>query len=344
MPRLETLILTDFRSYTHRRFEFTGDRVALVGPNGAGKTNVLEAIYFGSILRSFRTGAVRELVRLGASRFGVEIGLERENLCIVQQRGGGRALGINSAPVRKSSEFIREFRAVPFVPEDIALASGAAAVRRRWFDMLLAVTVAGYLGALQHYARGLRQRNAALRANSPEAVIAAFDADLTRSAALLGAARGEWCARVGGELRALDPAADYAVEYLPNFAPDAESFARQLGKSLERDRRVGFTGPGPQGDEFRILRGGNELRLYGSAGQRRMAALHLKMAEFRLLDRASDSGVVALVDDVTGELDARRRAEFFELLRGARQIFYTFAGTPPADAGELERIDLGSRD
>jgi len=41
---LNSLTLTDFRSYSSARLELASGPVVLHGPNGAGKTNLLEAV------------------------------------------------------------------------------------------------------------------------------------------------------------------------------------------------------------------------------------------------------------------------------------------------------------
>ena len=328
MPLLESLELTDFRNYEHRRFVFEADRVVLCGANGRGKTNLLEAIYFLSILRSFRTSATRELIRLGRPRFRLSGAVNkagfREELRLEQQRGSGRALAINGTAIRRSSEFIREFRAVAFVPEDKMLVAGAAGYRRRFFDMLISVLNPEYLRRLQRYAAALAQRNAALKRQSGRAAAAAFEVELAEQGAYLGRERERYCALVETTLNRLaGTGSTYTVAYEPDFPRDEEAYRERLARDFERDQRFGFTGSGPQADEVRFLAGGEALRHYGSTGQQRLFALYLRMAEFELVSAGAAGGVLALVDDVTGELDPVNRERFFNQLRRAGQLFLT---------------------
>ena len=66
---LEQLNLADFRNCESGEFHFSGEKVVFTGPNGTGKTNLLESIYFLSILRSFRSASGRELTRIGSRGF-----------------------------------------------------------------------------------------------------------------------------------------------------------------------------------------------------------------------------------------------------------------------------------
>ena len=83
------------------------------------------------------------------------------------------------------------------------------------------------------------------------------------------------------------------------------------------------------------------MRSFGSNGQQRLISLYLKMAEFSLVARNSPGGVVALVDDVTCELDRVNRKRFLGLLGRAEQSFYTFTEMPEdARFAGMERVEL----
>ena len=173
---LEQLELADFRNYRSSRFRFAGDRVVFTGPNGIGKTNLLESISVLSILRSFRTVSGREMVRIGSRGFDLRGRIEkegglREELRVTQSLSGRRETFIGPNRIRRSSEFIREFRTVVFVPEDRNITGGSSSFRRRFFDMLISTLDSGYLTALSNYHRALMQRNHALK--SPQCAAAA---------------------------------------------------------------------------------------------------------------------------------------------------------------------------
>src|SRR5204863_8855400 len=62
-----------------------------------------------------------------------------------------------------------------------------------------------------------------------------------------------------------------ALEYRPRArAGDLEGYVRELAERLQPDLERGFTGYGPHRDELAILRGGRELRTYGSQGEQRL--------------------------------------------------------------------------
>ncbi|MBQ4106376.1 MAG: DNA replication/repair protein RecF [Lentisphaeria bacterium] len=331
---VEKLELVNFRNYERARLDFTEPVTVFAGNNGAGKSNLLEAVHFLSILRSFRGSAVRDMIRIGERSFRLRARVRHGKFASVltaeQEISGRRRLLIDDVPVARSSEFIREFRAVVFAPEDKYLTAGSSACRRRFFDMLISVMEPAYLTALQRYGAALMRRNAALRmpGAAGTAAAAAFEPELAAAAAVIVPARRRWSMAVCERANALLGEERLALTYEPGY-PDTETeYAAKLAATRERDRKRTFTSFGPQTDDFLLTLDGKNLRSFGSNGQLRLVSLYLKMAEFALIRAESSAGVVALVDDVTGELDERNRRAFYRLLSGADQCFFTFAAHP----------------
>ena len=52
---IKKLKLKDFRNYENLDIEFQKGLNIIIGSNGVGKTNIVEAIYYLSFARSFRT-------------------------------------------------------------------------------------------------------------------------------------------------------------------------------------------------------------------------------------------------------------------------------------------------
>lgn len=330
--RIDALELHQFRNYEQRKWEFSSREIVLCGRNGAGKSNILEAIHFLSILRSFRTASVRDLVRIGAKGFRISGRIRKENypetLEVEQWHGNRRHLRIDGVSVPKSSEFIREFRAVAFTPEDREITAGGSSYRRRFFDMYLSVTEPDYLTALQRYGAALARRNAVLRNPAANlAIAAAFEQELAENAARLLPARKQCAETVCAKVNELLGSPRLKTVYRSDSPDSVEDYLARLGNDREKERKRGCTGFGPQTDDFVFYLDDKPLREFGSNGQLRLMALYLKMAAFALL-RHQGAPVVALVDDVTGELDEHARNCFFNLLKTADQAFYTFTEAP----------------
>jgi len=111
--------------------------------------------------------------------------------------------------------------------------------------------------------------------------------------------------------------------------------AEALREGREEERRRGMTLVGPHRDELRLRldpepgdaapRGGQDLREYGSGGQKRTAALALRILEAETVLRRRGRPALLLLDDVFAELDAARSERVLGLLdrTAAGQVILT---------------------
>ena len=329
--RITDLKLHNFRNAAHAAYRFSASRVLLLGPNGAGKSNLLEALGFLSVLRSFRGAPVREMVMLEKHEFAlaarIDCGKFRKLISLRERIGGGRELFEERRPVARASDFIRNFRTVVFAPEDRMIVAGGAAHRRRFFDMLISVLEPKYFSALGSCNRALKQRNKALRSGGRGA--AYFDPVLAENASVLTAFRREYAAMLEHEVKMLmSPPGRFAVLCRFSAPESTDEFLQLLARERDKELRRGATLYGPHLDDFEFVLDGKPLRSCGSNGQIRLMSLYLKLAEFALIRRLAELPVLVLADDVTGELDAANKRRFLELTQVADQAFFTFTKRP----------------
>jgi DNA replication and repair protein RecF len=119
---------------------------------------------------------------------------------------------------------------------------------------------------------------------------------------------------------------------------------RALGEKRALDLKRGITHAGPHRDDLELTLGGRDLRLYGSAGQQRTAAIALRMLEAATLRDASGCEPLFLLDDPFAELDARRAHRILELLGdvglGQTMLVVPRATDIPAELTRLERTTI----
>ena len=337
--------LDRFRNYTRRRFDFSSDTVLLFGKNGTGKTNLLEAVSYLSLLRSFR-GHVqsRELCAFNESMFTLSATLDKgrfkEKLHIAETRSGKRELKIGEAKVPRSSEFIHEFRTVAFVPEDKLIISGSSGSRRRFFDIMISTLDAAYFTSLMRYNRALAQRNKALKSNPAMAKL--FEPELAAQVGTICAKRKFFAEKTVEVFRRISGGKyDFNISYRPDYPQESDGFLDHLEKTRKKEMERFCTLSGPQRDEFLLTLNGRELRVFGSTGQIGISALLLKMTEFELVKTLANLPVIALIDDVTGELDRQNCDLFLNVIQSADQKIFTFSreeAIPPLSG--VQRIDL----
>ena len=340
------LELDNFRNFAHRRFAFDTGDVVLTGVNGSGKTSVLESIYYTSILRSFRRAGVREMVKLGEHGFSINCRLNngkvRTSLRVVEDISGKRELYIGGARPGRSSDFIREFRTVCFVPEDREIVSGSSGNRRRFFDMLISGVDPQYLKSLSDCMRALAQRNRALKGKTPE-LARHFDNELAERTPEISSKRLEYSRIISENVNALlkSSGMKFEIRYICESSMEKDQNLRILERNFVRDCQRGCTMWGPQLDEFEFRLDGKNLRSFGSTGQKGIITLLLKLAEFNIFRSRSAGSVIVLADDVLCDLDRKNSELFLDTVREADQRFFTFAEFPSfGNFGDLECIKL----
>jgi DNA replication and repair protein RecF len=106
------------------------------------------------------------------------------------------------------------------------------------------------------------------------------------------------------------------IEYRKNaISPE------RLKKHQEAELILAATLVGPHRDEikFRLQKAKmtkvNDLSLFGSRGEQRMAILALKMAELAFIEQKSGEKPLLLLDDIFSELDEDHRTEVLVLIK-----------------------------
>ncbi len=344
--RVERLKLDNFRNLASDTLEFAGRGHLLIGDNGHGKTNLLEAIYYLTLLRSFRGCQDADCICFGQQHFSLRGHWTddqdgTENL-VVGYDGRRKKLVLDGVEKKKVSEVFGAFKSVVICPDDIAIVQDGPAGRRRYLDIVLSLYVPGYLDRLKRYRRALASRNVLLkRRETLEAAIKPWEVEMAVYGARLVADRLEFSGQIepvyarlfetlgGGENSSLGYESDIlkAAGYQGGDIVDQERLAQVFEQRLEErrsaERERGTSLSGPQTDELVFGLGEQTLRGFGSQGQQRTAVICLKMAEAELFQSRRGIKPVLLLDDIFSELDPGRSKRLLGELVQRHQSFIT---------------------
>jgi DNA replication and repair protein RecF len=352
---LASIAIRDFRNLERVDLQFPEEGVAIIGDNGHGKTNLLEAIYYLQILRSIRDARDQDLTRFDAAGFHIAAKVyepEAHEIGVGFERATKRKkVTLDGVQPRRLSDALGSLPSVMFSPRDLELVSGAPSERRRYLDLVLALTDRKYLHALQHYRANLARRNAALRnatrRGASDAEVSVWEPALAEHGSRLIETRAKWVSSSAPDFTQLaESIGEQGRAQMRYVSPFAESEARYdvlLAAFEEKralDMRRGITQVGPHRDDLELTLDGRDLRLFGSAGQQRTMAFALKMLEAATLRDHAGAEPVLLLDDPFAELDIHRAAKILLMLekRGLGQTILAVpreADIPPG----LMRLD-----
>jgi DNA replication and repair protein RecF len=364
--QVRRLSLTNFRNYARLELDLPGGVVLLHGDNAQGKTNLLEAIYFLATTRSPHATQDQQLVNWDAMQSDEPVVVGRlvadvarpdgprhlEMRLIIEERGAWALNGqgafrrealINRRKVRLM-DLLGQLRVVLFLPEDVELATGPPANRRRYLNITLCQVDGDYCRELSTYNKVLEQRNALLRRMAEGQTRGAADVlqiltdKLIEPGSRVLQRRATFItemARMAQDIyfqELIGGKESLRLGYLPGWhangrkttddvlrdgdwlqanatpAAVAERFAAELAAARPADLARGASTVGPHRDDWAIVVNGKNLGLFGSRGQVRTAILALKLAEIGWMKATTADTPILLLDEVSAELDQNRRA------------------------------------
>ena len=337
----------DFRNHVSTRLDAGTRATVLVGNNGEGKTNLVEAVSYVCLAKSFYADNDTLVVRGGAGGFFLDAELlgdsgTRFRVRVRFEAGAGQKdITVNGAAPEKLSEHIGRFPIVVLSPEQSGITAGLPAERRRFLDLVISQSNRLYLEDLVDYRKVLRQRNKILL----EAKLSRRDCGhelepWNESMAALGGRiihkRLEFVEEfrahlVEGYSRLAGAAETPAVRYEPSVPANAGilpdhitgTLARALHDKSADEQRIGTSLVGPHRDELRLEIGGLEARRFASQGQHKTLLIAMKLAELQFLKDRSNEQPILILDDVLSELDRNRSSRLLGLLPEFGQTFVT---------------------
>jgi len=336
---LRTLRLRSFRAHAETECTLAPKVNLLYGANGVGKTNVLEAIHYLCLTKSFVASRDRYVVRQGAPYFEVEgtvagVRSEPADVRIAYVPGEGKKLFVNGAELDRLADIVGTLPVVVFSPEDYDLTAGGPSDRRRFVNNILSQARSVYMDDLLTYRKARRQRNEVLKSYKkrpdppPPALLEPWTEEVVSLGSRVIHRRHQFLEAFTTYLREayerIDAVAErptIAYDTIADLPDDASAddieaaFRAVLDEKKHQEYDRGTTLAGPQRDELIFRLDDLEVRRYGSQGQHRTFAMALKLAQFFYLDDRADTTPLLLLDDAFGKLDARRTEVFLDLLR-----------------------------
>lgn len=348
--RIESLSLVDFRNFPQLKAEFSKGLNYIVGANAEGKTNLLEAIYYLSLARSFKKASDKDLIRIGANEAQVLISYltdqnEKHSL-EAHILEGGKTILLDEEKQASVMKIVGKLLTVVYSPSSVSLFRGEPSERRRFLDQSLSLISPKYLYALARYKKLLKERNNALSLNYDDDVLSVITNELINVSYRIFLERKAFVRQadqlIGSIYDQLFLTEEKVSLAYRSDMPDEniqDNFIAQLKnlfekkKSEERLRKTTLIGI--QRDDLIAELDGKEVYAYASQGQNRLVVLALTIASSQIIQDHFKDNPVLLLDDVMSDLDEKRRKALLSYLHNqSGQVFITAADLKEAEDGE----------
>ena len=326
--------LKNFRNHQFLSFEFSDHLNILTGRNAIGKTNVVEAIYYLSLGRSFRTNEDDDLIKKNSDRAEIDAVISegeitRKIKIIITKMG--KVVMINGKNISKLSELSKCVNVILFQPKDVMLFSGPPKDRRNFLDISISKKSAIYLDYITRYEKVLKERNDLLKAETINQTLLDVTTELmVKLSGSIISYRQMYVKDINDILNKITRAltgekGTFELKYYP-FVPYDANFNENAKKAFKRAEESDFkhkqTSIGIHREDISISLNGRDIATFGSQGENRIAALALKLSPYFLIEDKDKKPIIVL-DDVMSELDAQHQEKLIEFLRKFNQVFIT---------------------
>lgn len=337
---LRSLQLLHYKNYSAARVAF-GQKFTLInGRNGSGKTNLIDAVHYLCLCKSYFTRSDAQVMQHGNDFFRIDGSVvfeDRELDITCKYQHNRKEVLKNGVGYDRISDHIGLLPVAMIAPDDIAIINDGSDERRRFLDQAIAQQNRVYLQRLMHYNRVLAQRNALLKQASaglrPDtAVLSSLNALLVADGTYVFEERKAWIAqfmpifcRLYDQIAGGSESAE--ILYLSQL--DQTPLDQLLEQYEREDMASGRTGTGIHKDDLLLLVKGYPVRETGSQGQIKSFLIALKLAQCLLMQQQSGRKSMLLLDDIFEKLDKHRLEVIFTILQEPAfgQILITDADT-----------------
>lgn len=334
---LKKLSLVNFKNYEETEMEFSPKINSLVGNNGVGKTNILDAIHYLSLTKSFFNNIDSVNIRHGEDYFIINGTFmrndEEDQIYCAFQKQKQKVLKKNSKEYQKLSDHVGKYPVVMISPADNALISEGSEERRRFLNKIISQYNPEYLDSVLKYSKALQNRNRLLKdfkasGKFDNDALTIWDSQLVKYGTYVYHEREQLVNElipVFQENYSMISSGKENVKLSYRSHLSEGDFAEALVNSVAKDRFLEYTTIGIHKDDLLLEMNGHSVKSLGSQGQQKSYLVALKLAKFEYIRQKSGISPILLLDDIFDKFDAGRVEHIIRLVGNHRfgQIFMT---------------------
>jgi len=334
---INKLSLINFKSHSEVSFDFSSQINCFVGNNGVGKTNILDALHYLSVGKSFLGNSDLNNIKSDEDFFVIESEIHNEDkediIKILQPKESKKVIKKNDKVYNRLADHIGYLPSVMISPYDSNLISDSGESRRKFLDAMISQTDSAYLFDLIQYQKTIQQRNALLKYFAKNRT---FDND---SLEIYNEPISNFGTRIFEKrkefIENLNPIVQYYYEIISGAKERVSvvyeshlfqhTFQELLSNSIDKDRVLTYTSKGVHKDDLLFEMNGNSIKKIGSQGQQKSFLISLKLAQINRIKELTGKSPILLLDDIFDKLDDTRVSQLIELVNKENfgQIFIT---------------------
>jgi DNA replication and repair protein RecF len=340
--RLNRLKISRFRALSSVDLALSDKFNLFYGNNASGKTSLLEAIYYLSLNKSFRSSLTQRIIQHGQAQLTLFAEIGEKRVGLEKNLSGETKIRISGVDVKRSSELARALAVILVNSDTFRLLNAGPECRRQFLDWGVFHVEHSFVSLWQTYYRTLKQRNAALRAGLSEKEIKTWNEPLINLAQSINTYRKQYfdlfMTKFPGVLGELLTVSGICLSYYPGWSKD-KAYSLVLDESLNRDRQLGYTQFGAHRAEIKVSADKIPAKEVLSRGQQKLFVAAMCVTQGLLYKEATKESPVYLIDDLASELDREKRQLLLDLLVSLdAQSFVTVVDCAAVDFMTFEKM------
>ena len=333
--KIDSLSLMNFRNYETLNISF-GDLNIIYGLNGSGKTNIIEAIYTLALTKSFRINNDKVMIKKGKIKAKIKGNVLKngdENTFGVEISNDGKVVTINGEKQDKVSDYVSRINVILFNPSDTRLIDESPMIRRKMLNIEISQIYKEYLVVLTNYQRILKQRNFYIRGMYINGSYTSEYLDiLTKKLVEYGKVickyRQDFIDKINKYIKSnyekIFGSGTLKIRYVSTFKNKSEDdLIKRFKDNYQKELSVGKTLEGIHHDDIMFILDNNNLKEWGSEGQRKNAIISFKLAEINVINEIKGYYPILILDDLFSELDKEKITNLLGMLDRNVQTFIT---------------------
>ena len=300
------------------QWEFTSSINCFVGDNGAGKTNILDAIHYLSLTKSYFNSNDSTSINFNSEFFTIKGSFKKQDnfsdiVCNVKE-GHPKSVKNNDKKYKRFSDHIGNYPVVFISPTDTNLIYDNSDTRRKYLDSAISQFNNMYLKTLISYNKTLKQRNSLLKqfafSNTfDEFTLSTYNEVLVNYGKIIYLEREKYLSKLNPVFQKYyseisSGKEEVSIEYQSQLKDN--NFIEILESSIMKDRSSTRTSVGIHKDDLLFKLDNHSIKKHGSQGQQKSFLISLKLAQFEFMKEELCLNPILLLDDIFDKLDDKR--------------------------------------